>query len=139
MQINVELSEEIFSRLVKTAEARKTKPEAIAAELIAGSLPPETQTASATQFPGVALIKDNFSPPAAAEPAVEKKFPGAMPAPVISRPTVAAPSPEKQQRRQQLEMQMRELSLLIETAEPDKKEHYLLQYAMLAAELDSTL
>ncbi len=32
---------------------------------------------------------------------------------------------------------MKELSLLIETAEEAKKEEYLLQYAMLAAELES--
>ncbi len=138
MQINVELSEEIFSRLVKAAEVRKIKPEAMAADMIVRSLPPEANTAPVALFPGVALIKENFIPPPAVTSS-EKRSCETAPAPVISRPAAAAPSPEKLQRRQQLEMQMRELSLLIETAEPDKKENYLLQYAMLAAELDSTL
>ncbi|HNX74549.1 MAG TPA: hypothetical protein PLM07_10725 [Candidatus Rifleibacterium sp.] len=147
-QISVEISQETYSRLQKAAEDAKTSPEAMATDLITRALQTVVSEQSTIQFPGVALIKNNFSLPATPASSSESaKAPelNAVPAttqqfPQLSKPMSARPiTPEAMQRRLLLETRIRELSLLIDTAEPDKKEDYLLQYAMLAAELDSII
>ncbi len=105
-------------------------------------------------MPGVALVRNGFTPLLQAsqpEPlnssAVSATSINSLTRPegpatagmfTPGRPTIAVPpSPEKMQRRLEIEAKMKELSLLIETAEETKKEDYLLQYAMLAAEIES--
>ena len=147
-QISIEISEETYSRLQKAAEEAKTRPEALASDLIAIALQTATPEQPKVQFPGVALIKNGFSlatnlagssenvtkPERSAAPSTSHRLPE------LSKPMhTGALTPEAMQRRMLLETRIRELSLLIDTAEPDKKEDYLLQYAMLAAELDSII
>lgn len=151
----VQLSDETFERLQKAAKISNCQAEELAAKLLSGALATTASAALPPAYPSVALLKNDFSPLDSSRfPANTTENPtrinslvnsDSAPAPVhsaglVSRPTVTnQPSPEKLQRRHQLESAMRELSLLIETAEPQKKEDYLLQYALLAAELDSII
>ncbi|MFZ5949122.1 MAG: hypothetical protein ACOYXC_00335, partial [Candidatus Rifleibacteriota bacterium] len=89
---------------------------------------------SAPAMPGVALIKEGFNPEPVAGPST-------LPSqPAISFSPNSAASGEKLQRRQALEARMKEVSMLIDTAENEsRREEYVQIYAQLAAELDAIL
>lgn len=132
-EIAIQLSDETFVELEKAARAANKKPEEVAAEIVSKGLSKVEVTAEVKQpFPSVALLKNNFSMPLTT--------PSAMPLFLPGKPAAAnSPAPEKLQRKRDLEAQIRELSLVIDTAPAEKKEEYLLQYAILAAELDSII
>ncbi len=152
-QVEVVLPEDTFLRLEAAAKAAGQSVQETAAAVLCRAFPPATKAVEPPAMPGVALVRNGFTP------LLQTVQPGDLnpsPAPTTSinsltrpegpsaagmlpgRPTIAVPpSPEKTQRRLEIEANMKELSLLIETAEEAKKEEYLLQYAMLAAELES--
>lgn len=153
-QVEVVLPEDTFLRLEAAAKAAGQSVQETAAAVLCRAFPPVTKTVEPPAMPGVALVRNGFTPLLQTS---RTEDPNPSPSPTISinsltrpegpatagmfspgRPTIAVPpSPEKMQRRLQIETDMKELSLLIETAEEAKKEEYLLQYAMLAAELES--
>lgn len=154
-EIVIRLSDDVFNRLEKAAGEASQKPEEYAAALISKGISHAPSQEPAPSFPSVALLKNDFKPAlldttsafagnagptsfARLQPAgTGSSFPSyaAPGSPAIANP----PSPEKLQRKKSIEEQMRELSILVETASADKKEEYLLQYAILAAELDSLI
>lgn len=132
-EVVIKLSEETLRELEKSAKAAGKEPGEIAADLVTRSINPGSSKPTVQSFPSVALMRENAILPSESRvPQQNLLFPGH---PGI----INQPSPEKQQRRKELEAQMRELSLLIDTATEDKKETYSLQYAILAAELEATL
>ena len=152
-QVEVVLPEDTFLRLEAAAKAAGQTVQETAAAVLGRAFPPTPQAAESAAMPGVALVRNNFAPllqasqPEAPNSSTasltsinsltsqETPAAGAF---ACSRPTnTVSPSPEKTQRRLAIEAKMKELSLLIETAEEVKKEEYLLQYAMLAAEIES--
>lgn len=153
IQISVKLSREVFEKLQKAAESGQKSSEDLAAEIIAGNLPLPAHKPATTSMPGVALLKGDYSPGVNFEHSLRPNTTfsnigksgqtdiGNKPGLIIAEtPTVSnLPSPEKLQKRQELQTKIKELSLLIDTAEPEKKEDYLLQYALLTAELDSII
>lgn len=154
-QTVIQLSEETFARLEKRATSRNCTPEELAAKLLEEALAATEPNAKTAAYPGVALLKNGYSPllsdNTASETEDKKTDTNNAAKPVLAAATANTnwqinipahnnmPSPEAMQRRHKIEGEMRELSLLIETAEPQKKENYLLQYALLAAELDSII
>lgn len=150
-EIVIKLSAETFCSLEKSALNSGKTPEELAARLISDGMAADTSTAKAS-FPSVALLKNSskqaltraFLPDAPTETtffepiqSTTKPIRATPGVPLQAKPTVSNfLSPEKMQRKQQIEEEMRELSLLIDTATEDKKEEYLLRYAMLAAEHD---
>ncbi len=151
-QVEVVLPEETFLRLEAAAEAAGQPVQETAAAILCRAFPPATKAAEQNTMPGVALVRNGFKSllPAGQPDAVSSspatginsitRPEGPVTAGMFTpgRPTIAVPpSPEKMQRRLEIEAGMKELSLLIETAEEARKEEYLLQYAMLAAELES--
>lgn len=150
-QVEVVLPEETFLRLEAAAKAAGQPVQETAAAILCRAFPPTPKAVEHNTMPGVALVRDGFTP------LLQTSRPETRISPATSinsltspedpttasmfaqrRPTIAVPpSPEKMQRRLEIEAAMKELSLLIETAEEAKKEEYLLQYAMLAAELES--
>jgi len=132
-EVVIKLSEETLRELEKSAKAAGKEPGEIAADLVTRSLNGGPRQNAVQSFPSVALMRDRTVLPAESPiPDRNQLFPSNLSVP-------AQPSPEKTQRRKDLEAQMRELSLLIDTATEDKKETYSLQYAILAAELEATL
>jgi hypothetical protein len=98
-------------------------------------------------MPSVALVKNDFNGNFTAPEDKKKnqKGQGSFAAPTLNNPnrTFEPPpklSAEQMRRQQSLEEKMKEISLLIETAESEnKKEEYLQTYAQLASELESLL
>ncbi|MFA5597987.1 MAG: hypothetical protein WDA26_10530 [Pusillimonas sp.] len=98
-------------------------------------------------FPGVALIKNNFDV-ASVVTDMQKSL---CESPSLHKPLIDTPSltpvlkiqttpvsAEKQARRAEIEVQMKEISILLTTAiEDDKRTEYSIQYAILANELES--
>ena len=153
-QVEVVLPEDTFLRLEAAAKAAGQPVQETAAAVLCRAFPSVPKAAEQPALPGVALIRDGFAPlPQACQPGnlnlssapatsinslTRPEGPSTAGMFTPGRPTIAVPpSPEKMQRRLEIETNMKELSLLIETAEEAKKEEYLLQYAMLAAELES--
>jgi len=153
-QVEVVLPEDTFLRLEAAAKAAGQPVQETAAAVLCRAFPSTPKVAEPAAMPGVALVRNGFTPLLQAsqpEPlnssAVSATSINSLTRPegpatagmfTPGRPTIAVPpSPEKMQRRLEIEAKMKELSLLIETAEETKKEDYLLQYAMLAAEIES--
>jgi len=153
-QVEVVLPEDTFLRLEAAAKAAGQTVQETAAAALGRAFPPAQKIAEQSAMPGVALVRDSFTPllqasrpenlNSSAAPATSinsltrPEEPSAAGAFTYGRPTITvSPSPEKMQRRLEIEAKMKELSLLIETAEETRKEDYLLQYAMLAAEIES--
>lgn len=134
-EVIIKLSEETLKALEESARAAGRNPEEIAAEMLTKSLKSPPEKPVKPSFPSVALMRHNEPPPTEAVADQPRQlFPGAI---ASGKPQI---SPEKMQRRKELEAQMRELSLLIDTASSeDNRETYSLQYAILAAELEATI
>jgi hypothetical protein len=134
-----------ISQTDKTPNQADTTPE----KEPEASLAPDNDAkikAPASTFPSVALVKEEeekqtiiktapslFKP----EPSLNSEQPKIR----ISVPSqIQLPPKAPNPRRLQLEAEMKEVSLLIETAiESEKKQQYVMKYAMLAAELDALL
>jgi len=135
IQISIKLARESFEKLQKAAKNEQKTAEELAAEIIANNIPLSDRSAAQPKMPGVALIKGDYSP-GSAQAGLQQ--PGITVS--TATPTLASfPAPEKLQKCRELQAKIKELSLLIETAEPAKKDEYLLQYALLTAELDSII
>lgn len=138
-ELKIEISEELLESLKKASEDQHTTEEKLAGELLEKALKPAKSENKPT-LPGVALVKNNFKPEplpsgSAASPFTQQKSQSRL-----STPQKAQMPPEKLQRHRDLEARMKEVSLLIETAEnEEKREEYVQAYAQLAAELDALL
>ncbi|MEW6712684.1 MAG: hypothetical protein AB1403_22895 [Candidatus Riflebacteria bacterium] len=132
-ELKIEISEELLETLKKASETQNTSESKLAGQIIEKALKEKAQSSSPA-MPGVALIKEGFNP----EPVAESRTFQAQSA-ISFNPTSAA-SGEKLQRRQALEARMKEVSMLIDTAENEsRREEYVQMYAQLAAELDAIL
>jgi hypothetical protein len=132
-QLNIEISEELLESLKKASEDQHISEEKLVGKILAKALNHEEEPKKPT-MPGVALIKNDFVPEPPIESPFQKQDSG------LSMPTTNLASAEKIKRKQELEARMKEVSLLIETAENlSKKEEYVELYAQLAAELDALL
>lgn len=134
-ELKLEISQELMDKLEKAAQAKGSTPDKLVCSLISDSLGlTDKKEDESNFFPEVALIKGNHRLEDLMTPAKPKGISS-----YINMPTPAVPN-EKIARRQALEEQMKELSLLVQTAENEsKRDDYLMQYAALAAELDALL
>lgn len=137
-ELKIEISEELLESLKKASEDQHITEEKLAGQLLENALKAENKEEKKPTMPGVALIKNNFVPENTPETSVatmmQKNTGG------LFAPSAAAPAPAKLQRRAELEARMKEVSLLINTAENEgKREEYVQVYAQLAAELDALL
>ncbi len=137
-ELTIKIDEKIYDLLCKNSRAENTTPEALASEIVEKAIKISKKAAGPT-LPSVALIKGrNSVETTAPEVSLEKNISRSMlTSPLSTIDATPALSQEKLQRKSEIEERMRELSLLIETAEPEKTEGYSLQYAMLAAELEA--
>lgn len=132
-QLKIEISEDLLESLKKASEDQNISEEKLAEEILAKALKHEEEPKKPT-MPGVALIKNDFVPEPPSQNLMQKQVSG------LNMPTTSPASAEKIRRKQELEARMKEVSLLIETAENlSKKEEYVELYAQLAAELDALL
>jgi len=132
-ELKIEISEELLETLKKASESQNTSEGKLAGQIIEKALMGKTRS-SAPSMPGVALIKEGFNP----EPVAE--FSTRQTQSAISFNPTSAAAGEKLQRRQALETRMKEVSMLIDTAENEsRREEYVQMYAQLAAELDAIL
>ncbi|MGM0598561.1 MAG: hypothetical protein ACQETH_01975 [Candidatus Rifleibacteriota bacterium] len=147
-ELKIEVSPELLKSLKEASEKENISEQQLAKQLLEKGLANKSkQNESKPAFPGVALIKDNFAPPS--EVSVPRGTQNSQTEPekdysynVSSKPFKNSPSlsPEQRKRKETLEEQMREISLLIDTAESEeKKEKYLQVYAGLAAEMEALL
>ena len=93
-------------------------------------------------FPSVALIKDglNLDKPVIAKQLNSQVSFSNNTSTKFNIPTTSQSiNPQSVKRRKEIEAEMAELSLLIETATEDKKNGYAMQYAQLASELNALL
>ncbi len=137
--MTIELNEETIRKLEEKAMKAGKNLESLAADLVKTGLGKDPEPTEKS-MPGVAMLKgsvDTILP-------VSKKFSVGtgllkqVPEPIIGPATPDLP-PERLRRKTEIENNMRELSLLIETAEEADKEKYAMQYAILAAELNALL
>jgi len=137
--VTIELNEETIRKLEEKALQAGKKLESLAADLVETGLKKEGAS-SGKGMPGVAMLKETFEPTLqvsgsrAADIGLLKETPERL-----SGPATADLPPERLKRKAEIEAQMRELSLVIETAEEAEKEKYAMQYAILAAELDALI
>jgi hypothetical protein len=134
-ELNISIKNETLVEITKRAQAAGCSVEELAARILEETLEKAETTASKPSLPVVAMIKNGFS-------AIVEAEPGKPPQMLVNDKTIISNpfvSTEKLQRKKDIEARMRELSMLIETAENAKKEGYLLQYAILAAELEAII
>ncbi|HAE39219.1 MAG TPA: hypothetical protein DCG57_11360 [Candidatus Riflebacteria bacterium] len=140
-QVTIELNEETIRKLEEKALKAGKKPESFAADLIANGLGDTGGQSAAFSMPGVAMLKATSTPILSVSDKADAG--GGMlrdtAMPVLSGPTTPDLPPERLRRKAELENKMRELSLVIETADEADKEKYGMQYAILAAELDALI
>lgn len=134
-ELKLEISQELMDKLEKAAQARGSTPDKLICSIISDKLGiTDKKEDDSNFFPEVALIKGNHRPKDLVTPAKSSKVKSYtnVPTPAISNEKIA--------RKQALEEQMKELSLLVQTAENEsKRDDYLMQYAALVAELDALL
>lgn len=148
-ELKIEISPELLKSLKEASERENISEQQLAKELLEKGLADKSKAKeNKPAFPGVALIKDNFKPqpevrvPKGKRPDSEAKSKQSFSYPVSNKPFKKSPalSPEQLKRKEALEEQMREVSLLIDTAETEeKREEYLQVYAGLAAEMEALL
>ena len=147
-ELKIEVSPELLKSLKEASEKENISEQQLAKRLLEKGLSYNSeQEDSKPAFPGVALIKDDFTPPAQVSVPKGKQNTKTEPEQdfsysVSSKPFKNSPalSPEQLKRKEKIEEQMREVSLLIDTAESEeKKEEYLQVYAGLAAEMEALL
>ncbi|MBU1107053.1 MAG: hypothetical protein KKB51_10325 [Candidatus Riflebacteria bacterium] len=139
-QVTIELNEETIRKLEEKALKAGQKPEFFAADLLKTALSKEIEQSEASQMPGVAMLKGT-SEPLLAVPGNASIGVGMIkeaPEPVYKLATPEL-QPERLRRKAEIEEEMRNLSLVIETAAEADKEKYGMQYAILAAELDALI
>ncbi len=138
-QVTIELNEETIRKLEKKALQAGIKLESLAADLVKTGLNTETAS-SGKEMPGVAMLKATFEPVLQVSGQAGDNVGLIKETPVsVSGPATTDLPPERLQRKAEIEAKMRELSLVIETAEEADKEKYAMQYAILAAELDALI
>jgi hypothetical protein len=148
-ELKIEISEELLESLKRASENQSISEEKLAVKLLQDGLAKSGQkeVEEKAQVPSVALIKNDFHPDLSPISPQEREK---QISPLLNDPRAdrgasfikrrPALSPEKQQRKKELEEKMKEVSLLIETAESEeKKEEYLQRYAELAAEMEALL
>lgn len=137
-EINITVSVDLFEKLESIAQQNKSSIEEAAGKILSESLQNFKPAPKPKPMPGVALIKEGapaVSPimPAMSKPELARSdfFPESQ----VEKPTL---SPEKLQRRKQLEARMQEVAMLIQTAaNEEKRQEYSMQYALLAAEIEA--
>lgn len=146
-KITIELDEKILMQLELACSSGQT-PELLAAELIKSGLSDLQNLRKSEKLADVALLKNVDSSPLF-KSALGNANMVSHPSPVLSflasplrqSPGVVYPasiiglSRERLQRKKEIEAEMKELSLLIETSNEADKEKYAMQYALLATEL----
>lgn len=138
-QVTIELNEETMRRLEEKAMKAGKKIESFAADLVETGLGKDLASTE-KKMPGVAMLKgnvDNVLPVSekySAGIGLIKQTPEA-----ITGPAFPDLPPERLRRKAEIEDKMRDLSLVIDTAEEADKEKYAMQYAILAAELDALI
>ena len=147
-ELKIEISPELLKSLKEASEKENISEQQLAKQLLEEGLADKSdKKEKKSAFPGVALIKDNFKPQAEVSLPKSRQEPETKtgqnnsfnfsPKPFRKTPAL---SPEQLKRKEELEEQMREVSLLIDTAETEeKKEEYLQVYAGLAAEMEALL
>jgi hypothetical protein len=151
ISLNLQITEDLKQKLEDKASTEGCTSEEAAIKILsqhfAASKKERKETAKKDSLPMVALIKNDFDKTVESdEPPVKNQTesfanqPFALiksSAPISSSNEVTN---EALTRKDQIEAQMKELSLLISTAdEAAKKAEYSMQYALLATELDSIL
>lgn len=149
-ELKIEISEEFLESLKKASEKQNTTQENLAKEILEKALKPSNEKEK--KRPSVALVKETSGPEIVAPTKHEFSLrpslhgdslnprPGMFSGASSSFQQPTRLSPEKLRRKKELEDQMKEVSLLIETAESEaKKEEYLQDYAGLAAEIEALL
>ena len=148
-QVEVVLPEDTFLRLEAAAKAAGQSVQETAAAILCRAFPPTPKAVEHNTMPGVALVRDGFTP------LLQTSRPETRISPATSinsltspedpttasmfaqrRPTIAVPPSPEMQRRLEIEAAMKNLAAY-RNSRRSKKEEYLLQYAMLAAELES--
>jgi len=134
-EITINLKMDLFEKLEAIARENGSSTEVAAEKLLSETLKSSKSPAKTPSMPGVALVKEGMPDlsPSFNRSATTRSdlFSGLQ----ADKPVL---SPEKLQRRKQLEAQMQEVSLLIQTAaNEEKKQEYSMQYAMLAAEIEA--
>ena len=131
-ELKIEISEELLDSLKKASEEHNTTEGKLAGELIEQALKEKTAAPAKSSLPGVALVKNNFVPEITPGQVGTKTMPAPEPSPTTGT--------NNHQRRIAIEAKMKEISMLIDTAEnQDKREEYVQLYAQLATELNSML
>ncbi|GAB4271955.1 MAG: hypothetical protein Kow0029_10140 [Candidatus Rifleibacteriota bacterium] len=152
-ELKIEISEELLESLKEKSAKNNISHEEMARQLLETALQKKEDNQT-RQMPSVALIKGSepliTSAPGKNTPSMQKECKNPDPKffgkPKVqnltgnrlsSQPVI---SHENLQRRKAIESEMKEISLLIETAESEeKKQDYLMRYASLAAELEALL
>ncbi len=145
-KLNIEVSQDLLESLKKACEKENLSNEQYINRLLEKELK-KTETKKDNAMPSVALIKNDFNEKLTAPENTNnnQKNQSSFAAPSLGNPNrtfqeTPKLSSEQMKRKQSLEEQMKEVSLLIETADSEnKKEEYLQTYAQLASELESLL
>lgn len=138
--LTISINNDNLTVLKKIASEKKCDVSTVINEILAKNL--EGSDASKSLFPSVALIKDglNLDKPIMAKQSSSKGMLSHSPSTSFNVPNGPANiNPQALKRRKEIEAEMSELSLLIETATEDKKDGYAMQYAQLASELNALL
>jgi plasmid stability protein len=151
--LNLQITEDLKHKLENKASSQGHSLEEAALKILTEHFAPshkdEKKATKNSQLPMVALVKNDFEIATELDkPPVQNQeiSPASQPFGLIKASALAPigspsePSSETLTRRRQIEAQMKELSLLITTADEDaKKAEYSMQYALLATELDSII
>jgi hypothetical protein len=142
-KLKIEISDDLLELLQEASKKENLSSENYAAQLLEKALKKEKATPS---LPSVALLKNGFNPGISTSPNLQntdqienssaKGLLKGAPGPARTSEI----SPERVARQKAVEEQMKEISLLIDTAESEeKKNEYVQTYAQLAAELEALL
>ncbi|OGK05631.1 MAG: hypothetical protein A2W80_02970 [Candidatus Riflebacteria bacterium GWC2_50_8] len=139
-QVTIELNEDTIRKLEEKALKAGKNWESLAADLIKTGLGDTPGQPVALSMPGVAMLKETSEPilPVSRETGSGPGLTRDTSMPMTGPATPDFP-PERLRRKAELENKMRELALVIETADEADKEKYGMQYAILAAELDALI
>lgn len=136
--MTIELNEETIRKLEEKAMKSGKKLESLAADLVQTGLQDAAPTGKT--LPGVAMLRESFEPVLQVSEKTGNYVGLIKESPErIAGPATTDLPPERLQRKTEIEAKMRELSLVIETAEEADKEKYAMQYAILAAELEALI
>ena len=140
-EFKISITDSILGKLKTIAKNKNTTVEKAIEQILFEKLSNDDIKA---KFPSVALIKDGLNLENSKNTRYTEKVnyndTVTIPFEQLSIPNTKQPlNKEAIKRRKEIEAEMSELSLLIETATADKKEGYTMQYAQLASELNALL